>query len=200
MDEMLKTDTLQLDKYTVYYIHSKPKRLEAKLIFERDHISQRLIFSLMNIAYRHGFAFSPPFFKCPEDLVMTFLIGMAVSSSKALPAQLKRFKVCLDDLDVFAQDFLKQLDFSTLDISMFEGVEVGDVERIAAIRDQYYNGSWDSFYDILKNTGYKEAAEITLRLKKFEEVNNKNVGLVGHKLNSFLDDLFLSKSNGKVIN
>lgn len=200
MDEILKSDALQLDKYIVYYVHSKPKRLEAKLLFERDHISQRLIFSLMNITYRHGFAFSPPSFKCPEDLIMTFLVGSVVPSPKALPAQLKRLKGCLDELDVFAQDFLKQLDFSTLDISMFEGVEVGDVEKIAAIRDQYYNGSWDNFYKILKNTGHEEAAEVTLRLKKFEEMNNKNIGLIGHKLNCFLDDLFLSKRNVKVIN
>jgi hypothetical protein len=196
----MKIDTLQLEKYIVYYIHSKPKRLEANLIFERDHISQKLIFSLMDITFKHGFGFSPPVFKCLEDKNMTFLIGSVVSSSHALPAQLKRLEICLNDLNVFSQDFLKQLDFSTLDISMFEGVEVGDVEKVAAIRDQYYNGSWEHFYDVMKNGGFDEAAEITLRLKRFEEVNNKNIGLIGHKLNYVLDTLYLSKNNKKVFN
>ena len=73
---------MEIGQYKVFRINSKPPRLEAKVVLDRDNISQKLIFTLMEISYNHGFACSPPTFKDAEDPDMIFLIGNPVQILK----------------------------------------------------------------------------------------------------------------------
>jgi hypothetical protein len=55
-------------------------------------------------------------------------------------------------------------------------------EQIAAIRDQHYNGSWEDFYEDLLKKEKELEADVVRRCVKFEKTNDKDIGLVGHKL------------------
>ena len=187
----IKTEVIRLDeKFDIMFIQSVPPRIEAKLEFDKNHISQKLIFTLMQISHFHGFGCSPPFFGETKSQTMSFLIGTIVPSRRAIKRHLERMHSCLIDLFNFVEMFNRQLDFSTLDLSMLDGIYVGDVERIAAVRDQHYDGSWEQLRDSLKEDGFPEAAEVAMRLMMFEEANGKDIGLIGFKLNFVLDSLY----------
>lgn len=183
-----KVDLVDVDGFKVLYIRSKPPRLEAKVIFDRDHISQKLIFTLMEISHTHGFGCSPPHFGGPEDSGMTFLIGTILPSARSLNKYVEKIRNCLAEVQAFASDFSQQLDFSTLDISMFGGVEITGFypEHLAALRDQHYDGSWEKFRDAMVSEGQEDDAEIVQCCMQFEETNAKDIGLVGHKLGYML--------------
>jgi hypothetical protein len=181
-------ELIDVGGFKVLHILSKPQRLEAKVIFDRDHISQKLIFTLMEISHAHGFGCSPPHFRGPEDSSMTFLIGSILPSKRSLKKYVGRIQDCLSEIQVFASDFSQQLDFSTLDISMFGEMELEGFypEHLAALRDQHYDGSWEEFYRAMVSEEREDEAEIVRRCKEFEETNAKDIGLVGHKLGYML--------------
>lgn len=183
-----KIDLLDVEDFKVLLINSKPPRIEAKVIFDRDHISQKLIFTIMEITHEHGFGCSPPHFNGPDDSSMTFLIGYILPSKRSLKKHLERIRECLDEVKTFANDFTQQLDFSQLDISMFHKIELSGFypEHLAAVRDQNYNGSWKEFYEAMVSEDREDEAEIVQRCMEFEEINSKDMGLVGHKLGFML--------------
>lgn len=183
-----KIDLLDVEDFKVLLINSKPPRIEARVIFDRDHISQKLIFTLMEITHEHGFGCSPPHFNGPDDSSMTFLIGYILPSKRSLKKHLERIRGCLDEVKTFANDFTQQLDFSQLDISMFHKIELSGFypEHLAAVRDQNYNGSWKEFYEAMVSEDREDEAEIVQRCMEFEEINSKDMGLVGHKLGFML--------------
>ena len=180
------------DDYKILYISSKPPVIEAKVIFDRDHISQKLIFILMEITHKHGFGCSQPTFGDEQDSNMTFFIGTVLPSSRSLKTYLERIHACLKDVDIFSKEFIKQLDFSRLDLSMFSDLNKDFEifpEQLAALRDQLYNGSWTDFKKAMDLEGREDMAEMAIRCMNFEENNNKDIGLVGHKLSYILDVL-----------
>jgi hypothetical protein len=185
-------DIIELENdFKVLYVSSKPPRIEAKIVFDRDSISQKLIFTMMDIAHRHGFGCSPPKFGGPEDSQMSFLIGTILPSSRSLNKYLKRISSCLFEVTEFTEEFARQLDFSRLDLTMFNGMEAADIypEQLTALKDQIYNGSWKDFRDMMSEEGKEDVADIILRCMKFEKKNNKDLGLVGHKLGFMLEVL-----------
>jgi len=187
----VSVDVIELEDFKVLYVSSKPPRLEAKVVFDRDNISQKLVFTIMDIGHRHGFGCSPPKFGGEDDPNMVFLIGTVLPSVKSLNKYLKRIHACLSEIKEFTKEFTRQLDFSILDISMFGDIEVVDIypEQLAALRDQLYNGSWQDFSDAMSEEGKDDMADIAFRCMKFEKKNNKDIGFVGHKLSFFLSML-----------
>jgi len=183
-----KIELIDSDNFKILHVCSSPPRLEAKIIFDRDHISQKLIFTLMEISHEHGFGCSPPHFKGPDDTGMTFLIGGVLPSKNSVNKYVKRIQRCLTEIRDFANDFSKQIDFSRLDISMFGGIDLDEFypEHLAALKDQSYDGSWTNFYDALIEEERKDEAEIVQRCIQFEAVNSKDIGFVGHKLSYML--------------
>lgn len=169
-------------------LKTRPARLETKVIFQRDDISQKLVFMMMDISHKYGFGCSSPKFSLPDADSMTFLVGIVVPNQRSLDKYLVRLYACLQEISEFMQDFKQQLNFDRVDLSMFEGVDAEDVypEQLAAIRDQSHGGSWQSFYDSLLQEGRKAEADIVARCVRFEEANRKDVGLVGHKLDYML--------------
>lgn len=200
MKKELKMEILKLDDFEVMFFNSTPPRIEAKIEFDKNHISQKLIFTLMDITYSFGIGCSPPNFGDTDDDTVFFLLGMFVNSKKYKQNQLKRMNECLLKIVDFAEELNDQVDFSNINISMFDGSIIGDVERLSIIRDQSYQGSWDNFYKVLVEDGYEDAAEMILMLKEFEEVNNKNVGFVGHKLSYLLSTLLEEPQKNTVLN
>jgi hypothetical protein len=200
MKKEIKIDTIQLDKFNVMFVNSSPPRLEAKLEFDKQHSSQKLIFSLMEITHHHGFGCSPPFFGGREAVEMSFLIGTVVTSKRSVAKLLKRLHACLEEVVSFSESFISQLDFSNLNLSMFDDCVVGDVEKIITLRDQYYEGSWKKLKNALLEEGLEEAAQMTVALQKFEKINKKDLGLVSHKLNYVLDLLYTNKEKEPVFN
>lgn len=189
MDNELKLKAITAGEYRLLYIMSDPPRLEAKIIFNRDDISQKLLFTLMEISHQHGFACSPPSFGHPEDHQMTFLVGTVLSSNRTLKKYTQRLKNCLDDIAEFLETFTKQLNFTVLDVSMFGGVDFDylDFSQLAAMRDQNFGGSWLRFRDALVKMG--QGTEFIDKCAIFEKENDKDLGLVGHKLKTTLREI-----------
>ena len=182
-------EVITVDGFNMIYFKSVPPCLEAKVIFDRDHISQKLVFTIMNITYQHGFSCSAPRFKEIEDPSMTFMIGTFLPSARSKTKYVEKMVGCLHEIAKFSKIFINQLDFSTLDLSMFGGIDLNKFypEQFAALRDQQYNGSWEKLLKAMEEEERFEDAEIVVRCKEFEKINNKDIGLVGHKLNYMLN-------------
>ena len=193
----IKFENIKVGNFNIIHALTDPQRIEAKLEFQREDISQKLIFSIMEISHAHGFGCSKPTFGGIEDPKIYFYVGTILPSPRSLKKYVDRMKDCLLDLYNFSCVFLKQLDFSNIDMSMFEDIEVGDVEKVAALRDQYYGGSWDKLQEAFVD--YKETLEIIDALKEFESRNNKDLGLIGHKVNYLLDTIDAEKSKKLVV-
>lgn len=184
----ISVEIIELGEFQALLVKSRPVRLEAKVIFSRDDISQKLVFMMMNMSHKYGFGCSSPKFNLPDEDSMTFLIGTVLSNQRSLDKHLVRLYACLQEISEFAEDFRQQLNFDCLDLSMFEGVDAEDIypEQLAAIRDQNHGGSWQSFYDFLVKEGKTAEADLVARCVRFEETNGKDMGLVGHKLDYVL--------------
>ena len=190
---MINIKIIEIDDFKVMHISSKPPRIEAQVVFNREHISQKLMFTLMEISHTYGFGCSPPVFGDEEDGSMTFLIGTIMPSVRSLNKYLSRMKECLNEVASFAMDFSQQMDFRILDLSMFHDIDVQEMypEQLAAIRDQYYDGSWEKYQESVLKNGRIEEADIIGRCRIFENENQKDIGLVGHKLGYILEEIMM---------
>ena len=184
----VKIEVLEFDELKILHILSKPPRIEAKIVFERDNISQKLIFTLMDISHTHGFGCSPPMFNGPDDPSMVFLIGTVLPTKRSLNKYVVKLRNCLEEVKDFYDSFSKQLDFSKLDVTMFGEVDLHEFfpQELAAVRDQHYNGSWEDFHNAMVEQGKTEEAEVVTKCVAFEEANDKDLGLIGHKLGYML--------------
>lgn len=183
-----EVEFIKIGEFSVVLIKTMPMRIEAKIIFDREHISQKLVFTLMDMAHKHGFGCSSPKFGLPDKDSMTFLVGLILPTQRSLKKYLTKMSSCLEEISEFVKDFIKQLNFTNLDISMFSEIEASRLfpEQLAAIRDQFYHGSWEEYFEDLLEEGKEDEAEIVARCVEFESLNKKDVGLVGHKLDSVL--------------
>ena len=184
-------ELIPVNGFKILYFKTNPPRMEAKVIFDRDNISQRLIFTLMNITHAHGLGCSAPTFKGIDDPAMTFLIGTILPSARSKKKYVEKLHACLLDIQEFSQLFIEQLDFSRLDLTMFADLDVDAFypEQLAAIRDQHYGGSWEKFFKAMQEEQRFEEAEVVEKCHEFEKINGKDIGLVGHKLNYMLNML-----------
>lgn len=194
----LKIKAVDAGEYRLLYVLSNPPRLEAKIVLGRDDISQKLLFTMMEISHQHGFSCSPPAFGNPSDSQMTFLIGTVLPGRWSLKKYSQRMEECLDDLSMFLKSFNSQMDFSNLDVSMFGGIDFDylDFSQLAAMRDQNFDGSWWKFRDALVQMGQR--TEVIDKCALFEKENKKDLGLVGHKLKTTLKEIegqFVSEDN-----
>jgi hypothetical protein len=169
-------------RYSMFRINSKPPKLEAKIAFNVKDMSQQLIFRIMNITHRRGISCSSPSIANDNDVI--FLVGTFINGIFGQKKSVRILEKCLDDLKEFINDFDTQLDFSRADLSMFENVNLPkiDVMEIIAVRDQYFNGSWIVFRDEIIESGVADGVDIIDSCIEFEAINNKDLGLVGHKL------------------
>jgi len=193
----IKHSIIKVGQFSVLHVLSNPERIESKIVFDRDNISQKLIFTLMDISHRHGFGCSAPKFNGPVDPSMTFYIGTELPTKKSLNRCTKKMYECLVDISNFAKSFNEQLDFSTLDLTMFVGINTYNFypEQFAAIRDQHFNGSWATFKKTLLTENKEVEADMIERCKKFEKKNKKDIGLVGHKLSYMIELISIPNPN-----
>jgi hypothetical protein len=177
----------EIGKFKCLYIKSKPKKLLAKVFFDVDYISQKLVFTLMDITYRHGLSCAAPRF---EEKEVIFSISVKASRWKYKSAS-RALLTCLEEIEKLSSKYMDQMDFTQVDISMFSGVnfETFYPEYLAAARDQYFNGSWQAYYDALIKEGRYAEADLTKKCAQFESLNKKDIALVGHKLVKLLFDL-----------
>lgn len=184
-------EIIELEDFSVIHILSKPPRIETQVVFSRDSISQKLLFKMMEITHEHGFSCSPPYFESPDDSIMSFYVGTIMPTSRSINKYLDRIKNCLIDVRKFADDFNRQLDFSVVDLSMFSDFNIQEFypEKLAAIRDQNFGGSWKALHKYLKNLGKLIEADFVKSCQEFEKANKKDIGLVGHKLRDLIYEL-----------
>jgi hypothetical protein len=182
MPKIISAQIVDVGRFKAFYFGSIPPRLEAAVIFDGETVNQKLIFQLMDISWRHGFGCSAPHFE--EDGNMVFSVGTTLPSSKSLQRYSVKLNKCLEELADFSVEFARQLDFSTLDISMFVNLDIEelDLSLIAIVRDQKYNGNWDAFYRAMKESGRDEEAQAVECCQEFEKINGKDIGLIGGKL------------------
>lgn len=180
--QLIETDTFRA------FFFPKPPRLEAAVAFDADHFSQKLVFRVMDITHKHGFACSAPQFGRGEsEGKLVFCVGIPLASKRSLPKALSRMGGCLAELAEFHAEFLRQMDFSRLDLSMFQGSpEDLDPAFMATVRDQHYGGSWDAFRDDMVSENRREEAEIVERCRLFEKANGKDIAFVGDQLEYML--------------
>ena len=193
-------NVIKLGQFSILHIASDPERIETKVVFDREDISQKLIFILMDITHTHGLGCSAPKFGEQDDPSMTFIIGTTLPNKSALKKYSQIIYNCLIDICDFAEDFNRQLDFSLLDLTMFKDVDPYGFypEQLAAIRDQLFNGSWALFKKSLIAEKRKMEADIIEKCKKFEKINKKDIGLIGHKLASMVE--MISNINHSILN
>lgn len=175
-----------------FYFDTRPPRLEAAVVFDISHMSQKLLFRMMELSWKHGFGCAAPqLAQSGEETQFVLSIGTTLPSSRSVRKYSVRLQRCLSEIHDFTESFLGQLDFSTLDISMFEGLSYGefDPQFMAALRDQQYGGSWTAFRRDMIKRGRLEEAEVVDRCRKFEHANSKDMGLVGEKLSQELATL-----------
>lgn len=186
-----EVEVFNIGEFTVSLLHVKPLRLEAKIIFSRDHISQKLIFTLMEITHNYGLGCSQPYFQGPDDSNMVLLVGCVVDNKRSMKKHFNRLHDCLSEIKDFSYNFSQQLDFTKLDISMFNDVDFSDMypEHFVVLKDQYYSGSWEEMEKALALEGRNGEVEIIKCCVEFEKVNSKDIGLVGHKLGYMLQML-----------
>jgi len=183
--ELIAAQIIDVGPFQAFYFDSRPPRIEAAVIFDSSQLSQKLIFQLMEISWRHGFGCAPPQFGTPEDEdQLIFSIGTSLPSSRSIRRYSARLKRCLREIRDFAEDFARQLNFRNLDLSMFEGLSYAefDPQYMAALRDHNYNGSWVAFQKDMISHGRLEEADVVDRCRRFEEANEKDMGLIGAKL------------------
>ena len=183
--ELIAAQTIEVGPFKAYYFDSRPPRMEAAVIFDVSQLSQKLIFHMMEISWKHGFGCAPPQFGTSDDEdELVFSIGTSLPSSRSVRKYSARLQRCLKEIRDFAEDFARQLNFHNLDISMFEGLAYAefDPQYLAILRDQNYNGSWAAFQKDMTRHGRMEEAEVVDRCRKFEEVNDKDMALIGSKL------------------
>jgi len=190
---------IKVGNFNVKYYKKIPE-IRAEILFERENLSQKLIFSLMAITYEHGLSCSPPQFQGVNEKNLYFSISLPLSSTRIYKKGLDKMHDCLLDIDKFSKEFLKQLNFDHLDISMFEpeDVDVLFPEQLAALRDQQYEGSWTKMYEELKHFQQEEDAKLIKKCMEFETKNNKDLGFVGYKLNYFLELIVQEKKETEI--
>lgn len=198
MENELKIKAVDVGEYQLLYVLSDPPRLEAKIVLGKDDISQKLLFTMMEISHQHGFSCSPPVFGDPESSQMTFLVGTVLPGRWSLKKYSIRMRAYLDDMSVFMSSLQNQLNFNSLDVSMFGGLDFDylDFSQLAAMRDQNFGGSWLRFRDALVKMDQR--TEVIDKCALFEKENDKDLGLVGHKLKVTLREIegqFMVKDN-----
>jgi len=119
----IKMEVIDIDEFRIIHVYSDPPQLVSKITFNKSTISNKLIFSLMEISFGHGFACSAPKFGVPDQLSMTFLISTIIPTKRSFRKYLEKMCDCMDDIYEFAYYFSKQLDFSCIDISMFKDID-----------------------------------------------------------------------------
>lgn len=182
MPIIVPAQTIGIGRFKALYFGCTPPRLEAAVVFDGETLSQKLVFQMMDISWRHGFGCSAPQYEEEGDLV--FSIGTILPSSRSLRRYAAKLGGCLEEMADFSAEFARQLDFTTLDISMFSDIDLADLDlsTIAAVRDQQYNGSWEAFRHGMEKHGREEEAKVVDRCREFERINGKDIGLVGNKL------------------
>ena len=190
---------IKIGDFNVKYYKKIPE-IRAEILFEREHLSQKLLFSLMSITYEHGLSCSPPQFQGVSEEKLFFSISLTLSSTRIYKKGLEKMHACLLDITEFSKDFLKQLNFDNLDISMFEpeDIDVLFPEQLASLRDQQYEGSWTKMYEELKHFQQEEDAKLIKKCMEFETKNNKDLGFVGYKLNYFLELIVQEKKETEI--
>lgn len=188
MKKDIKVKVIKDGDYTFLHILSNPSRLQVKFVLDRNDISQKFLFTLMEICHRYGFSCSPPSFSGPDSMDMVFFVGTVLASKWLVKLHIPRLRACVDDLVNFLKLFQKQLDFSNLDVSMFGGIDLEtlDLPYLAALRDQSFDGSWIKFRSALIESGQSQEASVIDKCLLFERENAKDIGFVGHKLGSML--------------
>jgi len=183
--ELIAAQVIDVGPFKAYYFNSRPPRMEAAVIFDVSQLSQKLIFHMMEISWKHGFGCAPPQFGTPDDEdELVFSIGTSLPSSRSIRKYSARLQRCLGEIRDFAEDFARQLNFHKLDLSMFAGLAYKefDPQFLATLRDQNYNGSWIAFQKDMASHGRMEEAEVVERCRMFEETNEKDMALIGGKL------------------
>jgi len=182
MPEIISAQIISIGRFRAFFFGSVPPRLEAAVVFDGQTLSQKLVFQMMDISWRHGFGCSAPQFEEKGDMV--FSIGANLPSRRSLRRYASRLGACLEEVSDFSAEFARQLDFSKLDVSMFGDLDPAalDLSFIAAVRDQQYNGDWDRFLRAMRDTDRQEEAHVIERCRVFENTNGKDIGLVGGKL------------------
>jgi hypothetical protein len=183
--ELISAQIIKIGAFRAFFFDSRPPRIEAAVMFDSSQLSQKLIFQLMEISWKHGFGCAPPQIGLPDDGDrLIFSIGTTLPSSRSVRKYSARLHRCLSEIQEFAEDFVRQFNFSNLDLSMFEGLSYADFDPqyLAALRDQNYNGSWAAFQQDMAKNGRFEEADVVDRCRQFEEINEKDMGLIGGRL------------------
>ena len=193
---------IEIEEFKAWVFDIKPPRMESAYAFNIMNYSQKMIFKMMGITHKHGFSCSAPMFGDKEhENEVVFSIGCVLPSKKSLNKYSKRMYECLKDIAKFDKELKRQNDFSVVDLSMFTDLDLEyfDPQIFSSIRDETYNGSWDLFYDDMIKNENNASAQIIVKCVQFEEVNDKDIALVGNQLDQALSivEEILSKKNDK---
>jgi hypothetical protein len=199
--KLITAQTIEVGNgFKAFYFSSKPPRIESAIVFDLNHLSQKLVFHMMEVSWRHGFGCSAPRFVTDEndDDSVVFSIGALLPSTRSIKKYSDKLASCLTEIKNFVYDFAQQMDFTKLDLSMFGDMPYDgiDPQLVADLRDQHYGGSWNKFRDDMFDQGRVQEVDVIDRCQQFEKKNGKDIGFVGNKLNYELSMIDVVNSNG----
>jgi hypothetical protein len=193
--KLVEAKIIDIGSFKAFYFESNPPRIESAVSFNSQLLGQKMIFQMMDISWRHGLGCSAPQFDEQGNVI--FAIGTVLPTKTSLNKFKIKLRDCLEEITNFANEFARQLDFTVIDVSMFVNInpDILDFSYIAAVRDQKYGGNWNRFLKALNKTGNEEDVDIVKRCKEFEEINKRDIGLVGSKV---LDLLAIMDSSSSI--
>ena len=179
---------IEIEEYKAWFFDLNPPRLESAYPFHINNFSKKLIYEIMNITHKHGFSCSGPIFgnqEHPEEVI--FSIGIMLPSSRSVKKYSDKMYKCLLDISSFDKELKRQTDFTFIDLSMFTDLDLEyfDPQLLASIKDEKYRGSWDLFYEEMLKIN-SSTSELIRKCVEFENVNDKDISLVGFQLDQSL--------------
>jgi len=166
----------------------KPVSANASIKFEGGVKSSKLIRNLMNLCYNFGIGLTSPMLSQDNEELMIFGLKLIIPGTQYAKKYHYHMEKCVSTIEDYLKEVEKQMDFVSLDISMFSNFDMGEInfDSIANQRDNKYNGSWHNFIIDLTNNKKINEVKFVEKCIEFEEKNKTDLGIVSGQITSLL--------------
>lgn len=161
-----------------------PLSVNASIKFDGGIKSSKLIRNLMDLCYNFGVGLTSPMLSQDNENMMIFGLKQNIPSIQYAKKYFHHLEKCVHTIENYLKTVGKQMDFVTLDVSMFSEFDVINLNFDSMVnqRDNKYNGSWNNFKIDLTNHGFHSESLIIDKCVEFENKNKTDMGIVGKQI------------------
>ena len=165
-----------------------PASANASIKFEGGVKSSKLIRNLMNLCYNFGIGLTSPMLSQDNEELMVFGLKTIIPGAQYAKKYHRHLEKCVFAIKNYLDEVEKQMDFVTLDVSMFSNFDISDInfDSVVNQRDNRYNGSWQNFIVDLTNGGQVNEVKFMEKCVEFEQKNNTDLGIVSSQITNLL--------------